>query len=117
MTGIQKVLVIDNGERAADSALSAELACMGLASVTAPVDAAADVLAMMPSPAAVVLQIPREADWSERKRFLNLAERFRTSLAASNVPVVVINGTAGSGTHARLLETEIGTRILSRPEL
>jgi hypothetical protein len=89
---------------------------MGLASVTAPVGAADEVLAMMPSPAAVVLHIPPEADWAERKQFLDLAERLRTSLQSSNVPVIVINGSAGNGAHALLLQSELGTRILSRPE-
>jgi hypothetical protein len=117
MNGLQKVLVVDSGERAIDSALSAELASMGLASVTAPVGAADDVLALIPSPAAVVLHIPHEADWVERKRFLDLAERLRTNLRPDNVPVIVINGSTGNGAHAMLLQSELGTRILSRPEL
>lgn len=115
MIGLQKVLVVDNGDRAIDSALSAELASMGLASVTAPVGAADEVLAMMPSPTAIVLHIPQEADWAERKRFLDLAERLRTQ--SSSVPVIVINGSTGNGAHALLLQSELGTRILSRPEL
>jgi CheY-like chemotaxis protein len=114
---MQKVLVVDNGERAIDSALSAELAGMGLASVTTPVDAADDVLAMMPSPAAVVLQMPKDADWAERKRFLDLAERLRTSMRGTNVPVIVLNGSAGNGAHALLLQSEVGSRVLSQPEL
>ncbi len=117
MNGLQKVLVVDNGDRTVDSALSAELASMGLASVTAPVGAADEVLALIPRPTAVVLHIPQEADWAERKRFLDLAERLRTNLQGSNVPVIVINGYAGNGAHALLLQSEIGSRILSQPEL
>ena len=60
MNGMQKVLVVDNGERAPDSALSAELAGMGYASVTAPFEAADDVLALIPSPAAVLLHMPQQ---------------------------------------------------------
>ena len=45
MNGFQKVLVVDNGERGLESALSAELAGMGLASVTTSFEAADDVLA------------------------------------------------------------------------
>ena len=70
MNAMPKVLVVDSGERAPDGALSAELAGMGYASVTTPFEAADDVLALIPSPAAVVLQMPRHADWAERKRFL-----------------------------------------------
>ena len=56
MNGLQKILVVDNGERDPDGALSAELAGLGYSSVTAGVEAAEEVLAILPSPAAVVLQ-------------------------------------------------------------
>lgn len=117
MDGFQKVLVVDNGERAPDSALSAELAGMGLASVTAPVEAADDVLALMPSPAAVVLQMPRRATWAERKRFLELADRLRRNLKSSNVPVIVMSGVDGHGSHASLLQSQLATRVLSQAQL
>jgi len=117
MVGMQKVLVVDNGERALDFALSAELAEMGYASVTAPLEATDDVLALIPSPAAVVLQIPRQATWSERRQFLELADRLRMILRARNIPVIIVNGADGSGTHASLLQSELGTRVLSNPEL
>ncbi len=117
MDGFPKVLVVDNGERALDSALSVELAGMGLASVTAPVEAADDVLALMPSPAAVVLQVPHQATWAERKRFLELADRLRTSLRSSNVPVIVMGGTNRHDSHAALLQSQLGTRVLPRAQL
>jgi hypothetical protein len=116
MNGLQKVLVVDNGERALDFALSAELAEMGYASVTAPLEATDDVLALIPSPAAVVLQIPRQATPHERKQFLELADRLRVSLQSRSIPVIVVNGADGSGAHASLLQSELGTRILSNPE-
>jgi hypothetical protein len=116
MTDFQKVLVVDNGEREPDSALSAELAGMGLASVTTSFEAADDVLALIPSPAAVVLQVPRNASWSERQRFHDLAQRLRSSLKASGIPVLV-TGPEGHGAQASLLQSELGTRILSKPEL
>lgn len=114
MVAFQKVLVVDNGERALDSTLSAELAEMGFASVTAPFEVTDDVLALLPSPAAVVLQMPRRATVEERQQFLALAERLRLSLKATNVPVIVVN--EGHGAHASLLQSELGTRILSNPE-
>jgi hypothetical protein len=117
MTELLKVLVVDNGERAPDSALSAELAEMGFASVTAPFEATDEVLALMPSPAAVVLHIPRQAGPSERRQFLDLAERLRVSLHASNTPVILVNGSDGAGAQASLLQSELCTRILSEPEL
>jgi hypothetical protein len=116
MNGFQKVLVVDNGVRAPESALSAELAGMGLASVTTSFEAADDVLALIPSPAAVVLQMPRNADWAERQRFLALAERLRNSLQATGIPVIV-TGADGHGAQASLLQSEIGSRILAKPEL
>ena len=114
MNGMQKVLVVDNGERAPDSALSSELAGMGYASVTAPFEAADDVLALIPSPAAVVLQMPREADWSERRRFLELATRLRKTLAASRTPVIVTGGVNGA---VAMLQNELGTRAVAAPDL
>ena len=108
MNGLHKVLVVDNGEREPDSALSAELAGMGYASVTAPFEAADDVLALVPSPAAVVLQMPRRADWSERRRFAALAQRLRHTLSPSGIPVLVIGAT---GDAVALLQHELGARL------
>jgi hypothetical protein len=115
MNGFQKILVVDNGERGVESGLSAELAEMGFASVTTPFEAADDVLAMIPSPAAVVLQMPRRATVGERDQFLALAERLRLTLRTRNIPVIVVN--EGHGAHASLLHSELGTRVLSNPEL
>jgi len=117
MNGLQKVLVVDNGERALDCALSAELAEMGYASVTAPLEATDDVLALVPSPAAVVLHMPRYATPAERQQFLELAERLRQSLQGSGTPVILMNGVDASGAQASILQSELGARILSKPEL
>src|SRR5690349_13659024 len=114
MNGMQKVLVVDSGERAPDSALSAELAGMGYASVTAPFEAADDVLALIPSPAAVVVQMPYQADWSERKRFLELATRLRKSLSASSTPVIITGGVSGAAT---MLQNELRTRAVAAAEM
>jgi hypothetical protein len=114
MNGMQKVLVVDNGERASDSGLSAELAGMGYASVTAPLEAADDVLALIPNPAAVVLQMPREADWSERRRYLELASRLRRTLASSRTPVIVTGGVNGA---MAMIQNELGAQAVAAPEL
>jgi len=113
MNGMPKVLVVDNGERAPESALSAELAGMGYASVTTPFEAADDVLALIPSPAAVVLQMPRHAGWAERRRFLGLARRLRKNMAESGTPVIITGGVAGAAT---MLQNELGVRAVASPD-
>jgi hypothetical protein len=110
MNGMQKVLVVDNGERTPDAALSAELAGMGYASVTAPFEAADDVLALIPSPAAVVLQMPLRASWSERRRFVELANRLRKTLETADIPVIVAGGATGA---MSLLQQELGFRPIA----
>lgn len=113
MNGLQKILVVDNGERASDAALSAELAGMGYASVTTPFEAADDVLATMPSPVAVVLQLSQDASWAERRRFLELASRLRKTLAGTSVPVIIAGGVAGAAT---MLQNELGARAFGPAE-
>ncbi len=114
MNGMPKVLVVDSGERTPDSALSAELAGMGYASVTTPFEAADDVLALIPSPAAVVLQMPRQATWNERKRFMELATRLRKTMGASGTPVIITGGLNGAAT---MLQNELGAPLAAAPEL
>ena len=107
MTELQKVLVVDSGERAPDSALSSELAELGYASVTAPLEAADEVLAMIPSPAAIVLQMSRKTDWAERRRFHALATRLR----ATGVPVIVTGGVGA----ATSLQSHLNTLAVAAP--
>ena len=95
MTELEKVLVVDSGARGANGALSAELAGMGYASITTPFEAADEVLALIPSPVAVVLKMPDSATSAEQAGFCLLAERMRVSLHASNVPVIVLNEREG----------------------
>ncbi len=115
MDGFQKVVVVDNGDRPQDFALSVELAEMGFASVTTPVETADDVLAIVRSPAAIVLQMPHRASWAERQRFMALADRLRESQRGSGVPVIVLGGP--NGATSAVLQNELGARILSKPEL
>ncbi|WP_112663471.1 hypothetical protein [Microvirga flavescens] len=107
MNGLKKVLVVDSGERAPDSALSAELAGMGYASITTPFEAADDVLALIPSPVAVVLQIAEDAPAAERSKFLALAQRFQHMLGDSGVPVILLTGD-NAHISPRLLQCEPG---------
>ncbi len=115
MDGFQKVVVVDNGDRAQDFALSAELAEMGFASVTTPVETADDVLAIVRSPAAIVLQMPRRAGWAERQRFVALADRLRERQRGTGIPVILLGGP--NGATSAVLQNQLGTRVLSKPEL
>ncbi|WP_210489862.1 hypothetical protein [Microvirga antarctica] len=98
MTALPKVLVVDSCRRAQDTALSTELAEMGYASVTAPFEAADDVLAMMGSPVAIVLQMSRHGDAAEQTRFHALAARLRSAVAPHGTPVIVTGGPLGAAT-------------------
>lgn len=114
MNGMQKVLVVDNGERRPDRAFSAELASLGYASVTAHVEAAEDVLSLLPGLSAVILQMPRQATWSERRQFLELASRLRRKLAASGIPIIISGGESGTAT---ALHNALNARAVAAPNL
>jgi hypothetical protein len=114
MNAMPKVLVVDSGERAPDGALSLELAGMGFASVTTPFEAADDVLALIPSPAAVVLQMPRQAGWAERRRFMELASRLRKNLAETGTPVIITGGVSGAAT---MLQNQLSMHAVAAPDL
>lgn len=118
MNEFPKVVVVDDGERALDRALSAELAELGYASVTASLDAADDVLEIIPSPTAVFLQIPQDCGAPRRQRFLDLASRLKTRRALSGVPVIVVDPQDGTkaGGCAAMLETRFAVAV-QKPEL
>jgi hypothetical protein len=107
MSEMPKILVVDNGRRGPDSALSTELAEMGFASVTTPFEAADEVLAMMPSPVAIVLQMSQQSDLAEQTRFMALAPRLRSAMRASGTPVIVTGGVSGAAT---MLQCHLGAR-------
>jgi hypothetical protein len=113
MNGVQKVLVVDSGERSAGGAVSAQLAEMGLASVTAPLAAAEEILELMPSPTAVVFQIPASANFEERRSYLRLADRVR----AAGIPVLIIGENDAAGGQAALLQSDLSAKVLSQAAL
>ncbi|GJD48510.1 hypothetical protein OPKNFCMD_1231 [Methylobacterium crusticola] len=112
MGALQKVLVVDDGHRAADRALSAELAELGYASVTASLEAADDVLAMMPRPAAVLLHVPAR----DTSAFRIMSERLRDQMRSAGVPVIVVDPGGHQGGAPIDLQSRIGTRVLNEPE-
>lgn len=102
MNDFPKVLVVDDGERNADRALSAELAELGFASVTASLEAADDVLELIPSPAAIFVQVPERSSPAMQKRFQELADRLKAQEGKTGVPVIVVEGSR-AGAYASAL--------------
>ncbi|MGP9820002.1 hypothetical protein ACTZWW_08295 [Salinarimonas sp. NSM] len=117
MTPLQRILIVDDGDRDAHAALSAELAELGYASVTASLDAADEVLAVIPTPSAIVLQIPHGANAAARARFQELADRLSARRGDAGPPVIVVDAASlsGSGAFARILETQIGAGAFADP--
>jgi CheY-like chemotaxis protein len=114
----RKVLVVDDGARAPDHALSANLAELGYASITASLDAADEVLALVPSPAAILLQLPRPKTGADRQRFLALADRLRTTKGTADIPLILLEqpwATFPGNSHLPL-ETSFGAPVLNEPE-
>ncbi len=108
---MQKILVLDDGSRSAERTLSAELAELGYASVTASLDAADEILALIPDPAAIVLHLPRRSGVRETARFAALAARAEEA----GLPVVTVDSTnAGSRVDLR---SWMCARVLNEPEL
>ena len=113
MGALQQVLVVDDGHRAIDHSLAAELAELGYASVTASLDAADDVLALIPSPAAVFLQLPAGAGAPQRHRFVDLAARLRAREAMAGIPVIMVDpAEAGrSGGYGAILQNDFAPAL------
>src|SRR5688500_4965564 len=95
MNDVPKVLVIDDGERSPDRALSAELAELGFASVTTSFEAAEDVLAVLPTPSAILLQLPDTPQATRHKSFRDLAERLKANRTLTGIPVVLVEPRQG----------------------
>ena len=110
MNSLRKVLVVDTGERDGFGALSADLAELGLASVTTSYEATDDVLDVIETPSAVFLQMPRQAGGSDHDGFSRFADQLRVKLAPQQIPVIVWDHmmAAGVGGLAALLSRELG---------
>ena len=118
MRKLRKVLVVDDGARTSEHPLSGELAELGFASVTASREAADDVLALIRSPSAILLQMPADRQSREYASFLKLAERLKASDAVG-VPVILVDlsTSAQLGGYASLLQAHFGAQALAKPEL
>lgn len=118
MKTLRKVLVVDDGARTPQHALSGELAELGFASVTASVDALDDVLAVISPPAAILVHLP-EGRQGARQRFIDVVERLKREEQSSGIPVVVVDRAWAMfpGGTAAALQTGFGTSPLNEPEL
>ncbi len=118
MNDFPKVLVVDDGTRTADHALSAELAELGYASVTTSIEATDEVLEMIPPPAAILVQVPAGRRGAGRDRFMALAERLKERTGASGIPVIIVEGPPGlrAGGFAAALQSKLGSPVLNSPE-
>lgn len=117
MIEVPKVFVVDDGERSPDGALSAELAGLGYASVTASLEAAEDVLGVLQLPAAVLIQMPKPTESFRRRKFVALAERLKESLSGYGVPIIMVESSfsVSSGSFAAVLQSYSGSAIAARP--
>src|SRR5829696_5565858 len=95
MNDVPKVLVVDDGERSPERALSVELAELGYASVTTSFEAAEDVLAVLPIPSAILLQLPNTSDKARHQDFRDLAERLKAKKTFAGIPVVMVEPRQG----------------------
>ena len=119
MNGLRKVLVVDDGARNAEHALSAELAELGFASVTTSLEATDHVLEMIPPPAAILLQLPQRRQGTNYRDFMELAERLKAKKDISGIPIVLMEpqlGASGGG-FASVLQNELSAGALNKPEL
>lgn len=113
MSALQQVLVVDDGHRAIDRSLAAELAELGYASVTASLEAADDVLAVIARPAAILLQTSTRVD----PAYAMLSERLREQMQHAGIPVIVVDA-AGRGAGSAIdLQSSIGPYVLNQPDL
>lgn len=118
MNDLQKVLVVDNGERDGVDALAAELGELGFSSVTTSFEAADDVLSVIQPPSAIFLKMP-SGDVAEHAEFVELAARLRVRQGSTGAPVIIWNrdSVLHHGGVSAILEHRLGPQALASPDL
>ena len=116
MNDLQKVLVVDNGERDGVDPLAAELAELGFSSVTASFEAADDVLQVIPQPSAIFLKMPQKSGDTSSEEILALADRLRIRQGSTGAPVFIWDRARmlDNGGVSALLRGEFGPEALAR---
>ena len=114
MGALQQVLVVDDGIRAVDHSLAAELAELGYASVTTSLEAADDVLAVIARPAAILLPTSARGGAVFETRAAGLRERMRLA----GIPVILVDAESDRRASAPVdLKGCIGPYVLNEPDL
>ena len=118
MNDVPKVLVVDDGERSPERALSVELAELGFASVTTSFEAAEDVLAVLPLPSAILLQLPSTPDPARHQAFRDLAERLKAKRGLAGIPVVIVEPRQGMQALSafKRMNEPFGAHALTKPD-
>ena len=89
MNDFQKVLVVDSGDRVADDVFSAQLAEFGFSSVTTSYEAAEEVLGLIRTPSAIVLNMSRADGGVDYARFVAVANDLKTRETDLGIPVIL----------------------------
>lgn len=115
MNDLQKVLVVDNGERDGVDPLAAELAELGFSSVTTSFEAADDVLQVISPPSAIFVKVPQRAGDKGETDILALVDRLRLAQGEAGAPVFVWDRARilGSGGVSAMLHGEFGAEALA----
>lgn len=115
MPDLKRIIVVDTGDRGPDAAISADLAELGIMSVTLSLEAASEVIATLPEPDAVFLHLPDDAGPSIRADFAAFADELEANNPA--LPVITIDGAADqmAGSHLSLLQGRLGATSPAKP--
>ena len=113
MSALQQVLVVDDGRRTADGSLAVDSAELGYASVTASIEAADEVLAVIARPAAILLQRASRPD----PAYALLVERLRAQMKLGGIPVIDLDDAPCRVGAPVDLKNRIGPCVVNEPDL
>ncbi|MGY6568301.1 MAG: hypothetical protein ACXIVE_04835 [Salinarimonas sp.] len=115
MPDLKRIIVVDTGDRGPDAAISADLAELGIMSVTLSLEAASEVISTLPEPDAVFLHLPDGAGPAIRADFAAFAGELEASNPA--LPVITIDGAADqmAGSHLSFFKGQIGSASSEKP--